>query len=64
MYCPFYAWYFTVACSAMGNWSLHALCVAEGAQENQHGPPPLQSGIDYINSGEEDQMVSRADVHN
>jgi hypothetical protein len=29
-----------------------------GAQENQHGPPPLQPGVNYINPGEEDQMVS------
>ncbi|XP_069675902.1 polyamine-transporting ATPase 13A3-like isoform X2 [Periplaneta americana] len=26
-----------------------------GSRDN-HGPPPLQSGIDYINPGEEDQM--------
>jgi hypothetical protein len=32
-------------------------CVT-GARDTQHGPPPLQSGIDYINPGEEDQMVS------
>ena len=29
-----------------------------GARENKHVPPALQCGIDYINPGEEDQMVS------
>jgi len=39
------------------NWSQRGFHIV-GAQEDKHVPPALQPGIDYINPGEEDQMVS------
>jgi hypothetical protein len=49
--CTLYAWLL------YKNWSQHGFHIV-GAREDKHVPPALQPGIDYINPGEEDQMVS------
>lgn len=31
--------------------------IFSGKEKSNHGPPPTQPGVDYVNVGEEDQMV-------
>lgn len=44
-------------CYCLQRIDVHVTCVT-GARDGQCGPSPLLPGFDYINPGEEDQMVS------